>query len=269
MPQCPYCGIQVQPAWQYCPKCRYHLAAGAEGHKCPSCSAPVGPTDRFCPNCRFQLRTVAAQNTTTPTPVPGAPPAAGQGVQSGGLSIGEQALELTLARQQLNLEEREVDLDLREAKGYLQLYQEYKKGKQDLEIRAEEEKLRLEKERIDALSHASLDVLISISDEGQSKLLAEVAQVRELQGFSPQQLLAKGAADNPEFAEAYKELLMGLSANGDLEQYERLVTELKESARMSREDYQSNIQTMSEMFHKAVDSLRDAAVAFSGQPQAG
>lgn len=233
------------------------------GAACPSCSEPVRPDDRFCGNCRFQLRPAPADaQATVPKP-------AGHSPSNSIPSIGEQALQLTIARQRLNTQDREADLGLKEARGYLGIYQDYKRGKQDLEVRDEEEKLRLERERIEALSGASLETLISISGDAQTKLLAEVAQVRELQGFSPDQILTQGAVDNPDFAAAHKDLLMGLSANGDLDRYERLVSELKESASNNREDYQRNVHTMSEMFHKAVDSLRATSVALGGGGASG
>ena len=258
MPPCPKCGIAVEAAWKFCPKCRARLEGDTSGEMCPSCGIPVKHDDRFCPNCRHQLGTRVGYD------VPESSSPSNQAPQQTEPSIGERTLQISLERQRLNVKEREVDLGLKETQGYLKLYQDYKTGKQDLEIHAEEEKLRLERERIEALSGASLDVLISISGEEQSRLLADVAQVRALQGFSPQQILAKGAADNPEFSEAYKDLLMGLSANGDLDSYERLIGELKESSRLSREDYQRNLETMSEMFHKAVDSLKETSVALSG-----
>ncbi len=56
------------------------------------------------------------------------------------------------------------------------------------------------------------------------------------------------------------------AASGQLEQYERLVNQLKDSARTSREDYQQNMVTMNQMFNKALDSVKDTAMAFSSVP---
>ena len=59
-------------------------------------------------------------------------------------------------------------------------------------------------------------------------------------------------------------MLTAVAAQGQLEQYERLVSEVKENAELNREDYQRNMQTMSEMFNTALDSVRDTATAFAG-----
>ena len=71
------------------------------------------------------------------------------------------------------------------------------------------------------------------------------------------------AESSPQVADALREILTATAANGQLEQYERLVAGTKEASRTNREDYQSNLDTMSQMFNKALDSVKDTAVAFS------
>lgn len=141
------------------------------------------------------------------------------------------------------------------------LFQNFKDGESSLRIRELEVKMRLQGERIEQLSKVSADVLIAVSDEKQGELIAMLNEMRELQGFSPQQLLAKGAVDNPEFATAYGDLLLAVAANDQTEQYERLIEELKSSASNSHDDYDRNLETLLEMFHKALDSIRDMAIA--------
>ena len=134
-----------------------------------------------------------------------------------------------------------------------------------LEMRLKEnrEKHGHELARIQTLSGAGIETLIAVSGPEQSQLLAQLARTRSLAGCSTQQILAMQAAENPQVAGALKELLIATAASGQLEQYERLVDELKDSARISREDYQQNMTVMHEMFDKALDTMKDTAVAFS------
>ena len=69
--------------------------------------------------------------------------------------------------------------------------------------------------------------------------------------------------------EALKEILTATAAGGQLDQYERLIDELKEAGRTSREDNRNNLTTLTEMFSSAMDSVRDTAVAFSAAPGIG
>ncbi|MCH7800099.1 MAG: hypothetical protein IIC24_01010, partial [Chloroflexi bacterium] len=134
----------------------------------------------------------------------------------------------------------------------------------DMRLREDRERSDAELRRIDALSSASIETLIAVSGTEQAQLLAQLARTRALAGHSTEQILAMQAADNPEIAVALKEMLTAVAAQGQLEQYERLVTEVKENAQLNREDYQRNMQTMNEMFNTALDSVRDTAMAFSG-----
>ncbi|MDP6716693.1 MAG: hypothetical protein QF368_18985 [SAR202 cluster bacterium] len=120
-------------------------------------------------------------------------------------------------------------------------------------------------ERIEGLSKLSIEALIAISGPLQSRILADLAQVRQLQGSSPEQIMAIGALNNPAFASAYGDIMVSMARTGDLDMYERLISEIKESSGRERDDYQRNLNIVVEMFHKAVESLSETAVAFSGQ----
>ena len=189
----------------------------------------------------------------------------------------------------------ERDQDLKDAEMGINLFGQYKSvqrtdeiARQQAEIDAEERRLiitlqaesqrlelrltesqqqhRGELERIEALSNVGIETLIAVSGAEQSQMLAQLARTRALSGCSPEQILAMQAHESPQVADALKEVLTATAATGQLEQYERLVTELKDSARMSREDYQQNLGTLNQMFNKALDSVKDTAVAFSSVP---
>ena len=144
----------------------------------------------------------------------------------------------------------------------------------EIELQAEETRLKMrlelerqqhnnELDRIDALSKVGIETLISVSGSEQSQMLAQLARTRSLSGCTPQQIMAMELNGNPQIAAALKEILTATANGGQLDQYERLISELKEAGRTSREANRNNISTLTEMFGKAMDSVRDTAIAFS------
>lgn len=155
-------------------------------------------------------------------------------------------------RIRLEAQERELELTLREDR-----------EKSETRIRESRAQHGQELERIEVLSSVGIETLIAVSGPDQAQMLTQLARTRALSGCSPQQILAMQAESSPQVADALREILTATAADGQLEQYERLVAEIKDSARTSREDYQQNLATMGEMFNKALDSVKDTAVAFS------
>ena len=168
------------------------------------------------------------------------------------------------ARREDEIARRQAEIDAEERRQNLTLQAESQRV--ELRLRESQQQHRSELERIDALSNLGIETLIAVSGAEQSQMLAQLARTRALSGCSPEQILAMQAHESPQVADALKEMLTATAASGQLEQYERLVTELKDSARMSREDYQQNMVTMNQMFNKALDSVKDTAVAFSSVP---
>ena len=160
--------------------------------------------------------------------------------------------ELERMRAELEAEQKRQDVEL-----------QAREGQVELNIRESRANHSLGLERIEALSGAGIETLIAVSGPDQAQLLAQLARTRALSTCSPQQILAMQAASNPQVADALREILTATAADGQLEQYERLVAEIKENAQNSREDYQQNLATLNEMFNKALDSVKDTAVAFS------
>ena len=124
-----------------------------------------------------------------------------------------------------------------------------------------------ELKRIGALSNVGIETLIAVSGAEQGMILGQLARTRALSGCTPEQIMAMQAHKSPQVADALKEVLTAAAAGGQLDQYERLIGELKDAGRISREDHQANMATLAEMFNKALDSVRDTAVAFSSAPR--
>ena len=123
--------------------------------------------------------------------------------------------------------------------------------------------LSLTPEKIEALSTLSIETLIAISGPIQSKLLKDLAIAEKLRDAEPEQIVAIGALNNPAFAKAYTDTLIALARNGDIELYERLISELKEGSKLTRDENQRNMKMLAEMFDKALDSIRDTVVALT------
>jgi class 3 adenylate cyclase len=121
--------------------------------------------------------------------------------------------------------------------------------------------------RIEALSQVGIETLIAVSGIEQGELLAQLARTQSLSACTPTQIMAMQAHESPQVAAALKEILTATVGGGQLDQYERLINELKESGRNSREDNQRNLVTLTEMFGKALDSVRDTAAAFGTAPR--
>ena len=123
-------------------------------------------------------------------------------------------------------------------------------------------------EKLEALSTMSIEALIAISEPPQSRMLQELklkelAIAEQLKDAEPLQIVAIGAMNNPAFAGAYKDILVALAQNDDIELYERLISELKEESRLSKEEKQRHISLLAEMYGKALDTLLDTVVAFT------
>ena len=164
-------------------------------------------------------------------------------------------------KRQDELERLRAELDAEERRQTMALAA--KEHEVEIGLKESREHHSQELQRINALSHVGIETLIAVSGPEQSTLLAQLARTRALSACSPQQILAMQAESSPQVVDALREMLTATAAAGQLDQYERLVTEIKESASASREDYQRNISTLSEMFNKALDSVKDTAVAFS------
>ena len=158
--------------------------------------------------------------------------------------------------------------DLEQAERQLNMDLDAEAQRLELRLRERREGHSQELERIQTLSGVGIETLIAVSGAEQGQLLAQLARTRAFAGCSTEKILAMQAADSPHVAEALKEILTATAASGQLEQYERLVTQLKDSASTQREDHQQNMVMLQQMFNKALDSVKETAVAFSAAPAA-
>lgn len=137
--------------------------------------------------------------------------------------------------------------------------------KRELEKNEQEHRQHLEK--VEVYSRANPAALIAVVDMPHAEILASMAKTETMKGMSAEQILATQAENSPQAAEAVKEIMIAVSKNGEFEQMERLLSEMKRNAETSREDYQRNVVTLQEMFNKAMDSMTDTATAFANQPR--
>jgi hypothetical protein len=181
----------------------------------------------------------------------------------------EMLLDMDSRRRQIRREDEKerlrVEIDAEDRRRQMDL--DTQRRRVEMQLAENREKSAQELTRIEALSEAGTETLIAVSGAEQAQMLTELARTRALSGSSPEQIMAMQAADSPEIADALKEILTAVAASGQLEHYERLLAETKESARLGREDHQRNTQVLMEMFNKSLDSVRDVSVAFSGIAQ--
>jgi len=143
-------------------------------------------------------------------------------------------------------------------------------------ITLEEEKVRsdLELQKIEALSKASVETLISVSDGDRAALLKDLANTRALQGFSEEQILAMNAKESPHIAEALKEKYSRAGSEKVEEMYEKMLTEKEKTATESRQMYEKSsaesrqmyeqfASMMKSTFEKALETQRDTSIAAS------
>lgn len=210
--------------------------------------------------------------------------------QASAAMVGEATTRATIAGM-------ESSQDIAEITGLVGVYDQYKRDKMARELEAqraqlendarkletelagEDRRLQMrlkesrenhgeELERIQVLSSVSIETLIAVSDQDQSQMLTQLAKTRAFAGCTPEKILAMQAAESPQVAEALKEILTATAASGQMEQYERIITELKDNAQATRGDYQRNMTMLQQMFDKALDSVKETAVAFSAVPTA-
>jgi len=114
------------------------------------------------------------------------------------------------------------------------------------------EEMNIEAERLERLSKVGIEALISSSGKEQAEMLKELKKTEMLKGMTEEQILAMGAANSKDLAEAYKEKYKGLSAEKQEALYEKM---------MAQKD--NSMKTMQEMFNKALETQRDATVGVS------
>jgi len=101
-----------------------------------------------------------------------------------------------------------------------------------LERRLREERARheAEMERLQLLSQASVELLISVSGAEQAGLLADLKRTETLAGMTEEQILALAAERSPKVARAFQEKFRAFSAEQQAEMYERMLKDRETAA---------------------------------------
>ncbi len=142
---------------------------------------------------------------------------------------------------------QELVHNMQQKKVELQLHGE--RERMLIEMQGKRDQLEIDMQRIQAMSQASGEVLISMSGPEQAKLIAELQRTKAMQGMTSEQILAFAAEKSPEVAKAFQEKYMGFS----VEEREKLYKQMMEQKDQS-------MQVMQEMFNKALETQRDATV---------
>ena len=148
---------------------------------------------------------------------------------------------------QLEVEERRLKLKLDEAKALSQI----------------------EIDKINALSKASAEAVISMSGPEQAKLIQSLKLTEAMKGFSEDQILAMAAKDSPEVAKAFQEKYKNMS-NDEREKFYKMLVEEKDKSSAEKERFITAFMSQSEREHiKSLDTAKEIAigVAQSGKPQ--
>lgn len=176
------------------------------------------------------------------------------------------------------------DDDLEELRGLVDIYGQYRKTKaqaekarlevqlwwqqsqQEVELARRRAEQGLELERLEHLSHLSLEMLVlAARTPEQARLLAGLARLNTMKGLSAETILVLAADRDPRLAEALSPVLLKIFESGKAEEYrqliERLIAMQKEGADRTREDYQQTMRTFTQMFERFADTTVEVARA--------
>jgi RNA polymerase subunit RPABC4/transcription elongation factor Spt4 len=113
------------------------------------------------------------------------------------------------------------------------------------------DEMEIEAERLERMSSLGIEVLMTLKETSPEKaqLLKELKETEILKGMSEEQILAMGAGRSDELARAFQEKYRGLSADRQEQLYQQMMAQKDKS-----------MQTMQQMFDKALETQRDATV---------
>jgi ribosomal protein L40E len=132
----------------------------------------------------------------------------------------------------LRTERERLDLRLAEAQSKLDMRLQERQVEHRLTMEREKQRQDFELSRIDRLSRASVEVVMSLSEPEQARIIADLKETEALRGLTDVQVEAKMASRSPEFAEALSERWKSLAdKNADTREralYERLLQQKTE-----------------------------------------
>lgn len=124
---------------------------------------------------------------------------------------------------------------------------------------------KLERERIAALSGASAEALIAMTDgPDRAKLLAELKKTETMKGMSEEQILAMAAGGSGEVAKAFQEKYKSRTADEIKAQYDKMIEEQREHTKEMTATQQQMHLRQQQMF----DTLAKVTETLAGRPTA-
>ena len=133
----------------------------------------------------------------------------------------------------------------------------------DRRLREERARHEAEMERLQLLSQAGIELLISVSDAEQGQLLADLKRTETLAGMTEEQILALAAEKSPEVARAFQEKFRAFSAEQQAEMYERMLGDRETAAVQLAEALKEAARMQQETSFKAMETQRDISVAYA------
>lgn len=140
----------------------------------------------------------------------------------------------------------------------------YATEKLELELRRQRGQLDLERERIEALSKASLEAILVTADEKQARIIAGLKKQEMLKDMSEEQIRWWAATKNPQLVTALEKMFEGTSKQEIEFMYQQWMAD-KDKAHSELADFANKAADRQQsMFDKGMETQRDTAVAAAG-----
>jgi hypothetical protein len=180
------------------------------------------------------------------------------------------------AQVDLDIEARKQNQLLEQARGSVEVYLDYKRGKQEIEHAdrkldfdfGQQEAANKHREKLETATTfdtLSMTTLIAMAPPEQAALLADLHKTETLSGMTEEQILALYAKDSPEIAKALAEKFKAAgSSEAEAKEkseklLERMLSEKDAWVKTVLEMHRDGIQAVKEIAQSAMNSQRDTA----------
>jgi membrane protease subunit (stomatin/prohibitin family) len=181
----------------------------------------------------------------------------------------------------VEMEARRLEIQLQAEESRRRMQMEHERQQQEFQLRQEAQSQAHEIERIETLSEASAEVVISMAGAEQARIIGDLKQTEALKGLSDSQVESLMATRSPQFARALEERWKAIEAGKATEaqeaMYERMLQQQAEADRRVEAALRDSLQQQTEAAQReqetafeAMRSVQQTAESFaqsSGQQQ--